>query len=384
MKQAYLTPAREELLWSGHLYDYSGYAKANREVIFRLERHVNIQTTSEDLIEELKTVEPETSLRLDSFFKARVSKTAALLRFYVPLLEKGNRYKICYTMMETAETHPEFVRRLNGYYNEVWVPTLWNKQAFVNSGVRIPCHVVPLGIDPDVYCPGSSSQLPTCELVSTKAAGLMEIPSGFHFISIFQPTFRKGLVVALRAFQAAFGDASSVNLILGSTAHGFNDEFRRQVQQNCPSAKVYLMSGKFTERDMAGIYRSTHAYVSTSLGEGWNLPLTEAAACGLPCIVPKHTAHLQYADESCAYMVPPDDCGPIYGSGGICTWYGGMPFFLMNDKATSVVSGHMRDIHDNYRDAMLKARQLMLRLRTTYTWDETAKIALERLKGIWK
>lgn len=383
-KPTYLAPAKNEILWSGHLYDYSGYAKSNREVMFRLAKSVKIQATSQNLTKEAKTVDKDMIAAIDSFFKKDVAHNAALLRFYVPLHEKGYRYKICYTMMETQRIHPDFVHRLNNYYNEVWTPTEWNKTAFRHSGVLTPMYVVPLGVDPLVYNPGSQGSLPKCELLSTKDANKLEVPRGFNFISIFQPTFRKGLHVLLRAFNEAFKGDPDVNLIIGCTGHGFNSGYRGYVKEYCPSSKVYLMSGSYSEREMADIYRSSHAYVSTSLGEGCNLPAIEAGACGIPCILPKHTGHLQYADDTCAYMVPYDEEGPIYGAGAVCIWYAGMPFALMNEKATSAVAKTMLEVRQNYRVAMEKANRFSERLRSAYSWNETASKALDRLKVIWK
>lgn len=37
------------------------------------------------------------------------------------------------------------------------------------------------------------------------------------------------------------------------------------------------------------LYNAADIFVSTSGAEGWNLPLTEAAACGLPCVAPMYS-----------------------------------------------------------------------------------------------
>jgi hypothetical protein len=41
-----------------------------------------------------------------------------------------------------------------------------------------------------------------------------------------------------------------------------------------------------------------------SRGEGWDLPMTEAAAAGLRLIAPRHTAYLTYLDAEVAQLIP--------------------------------------------------------------------------------
>jgi glycosyltransferase involved in cell wall biosynthesis len=38
------------------------------------------------------------------------------------------------------------------------------------------------------------------------------------------------------------------------------------------------------------IYNASDAYLSTATGGGWELPVTEAMACKLPCVIPNHTS----------------------------------------------------------------------------------------------
>ncbi len=380
----WLNPTPNELMWSGHLYDYSGYAKANREIMFRLAKDVTIQTTHDGIAIEPRVVDAMTASSLDQFKRKRISNQAALVRFYVPIMEKGDKYKICYTMMETEEVHPDFISRLNNYYNEVWTPTAWNKRAFEQSGLQMPCYVMPLGVDEKTFKPGVPGDLPRCELISTKERNKLEVPEGFIFLYVFQPTFRKGLSVLLECFEAAFQNDPTTKLVIGATAHSFGVDYRRNTAETCLKSKVYLMKGHFGEAEMAGIYRSVQAYVSTSMGEGWNLPASEAAACGVPCILPAHSAHLEYADDSNCYLIKPDAYGPISGAGLTCVWYKDMPFGLMGDTAKAQLVNHLKSIRSDYKEAKAKASLLSERMRAYYTWDLSARRCLERLQEIWQ
>ena len=62
------------------------------------------------------------------------------------------KYKIGYTMLETTGIPKEWVKQCN-MMEEVWVPSHFNEETFRDSGVKVPIHVIPLGIDPSYYSP---------------------------------------------------------------------------------------------------------------------------------------------------------------------------------------------------------------------------------------
>ena len=47
----------------------------------------------------------------------------------------------------------------------------------------------------------------------------------------------------------------------------------------------------FTDAELPSLYAAATHYVSLSHGEGWDMPLCEAAASGLAVIAPRHTAY---------------------------------------------------------------------------------------------
>jgi glycosyltransferase involved in cell wall biosynthesis len=59
-----------------------------------------------------------------------------------------------------------------------------------------------------------------------------------------------------------------------------------------------------TDAEMPGLYAAATHYWSMSHGEGWDQPMTEAAATGLRLIAPGHTAYLDYLDSDVAQLIP--------------------------------------------------------------------------------
>jgi glycosyltransferase involved in cell wall biosynthesis len=57
------------------------------------------------------------------------------------------------------------------------------------------------------------------------------------------------------------------------------------------------LAGRVTDEDLVGLYRRAWVLASTSAREGWNMSITEAAACGTPAVVTRIVGHLDAVDE---------------------------------------------------------------------------------------
>ena len=60
--------------------------------------------------------------------------------------------------------------------------------------------------------------------------------------------------------------------------------------------KIYLLHGDLSDEEMIGLYshEKVKALVSTSHGEGWGLPLFEAAYTGLPIVTTNWSGHCDF------------------------------------------------------------------------------------------
>ncbi len=380
-------PSRQkfpEVIWSGHMYDYSGYGRSNREILFRVANTMRVRLSLEGIIREPTIVDSHTKTRLDLHKGTIVSLRAPFLRFYGPLEEprKENTRKICFTMMETETAHPGFIDTLNRNYDEVWVPTLWNEVVFRSGGLRLPCLSMPLGVNPLLFRPIQGVERPA----ALRIAGgppVTEQPRGFAFVSVFQPTFRKGIDFMVEAFEKAFGGDPDVSLTFVTSVH------RQLVVYGCDPfsavggpdrvrSNIYHLVGCWSDDEMARIYSSFDAYITTSRGEGWNLPAAEADACGLPVIASLCSSHPQALGKRARYFRV-DGFGPYPGSGGICRWYEGQKFAKLGPKALDECVDLLREIRGLGGCYRFQRSQ---RNQPEYTWDKAAERVATRLMEV--
>lgn len=366
-----------EVVWSGHLYDYSGYGKMNRETIFRVANTLNVRldTTHQEPV----TVDEYLRHRLDAMKETLVGPKAPLLRVFGPDFQADrNRYRICWTMMESYKTHPQMVKLMNDGFNEVWAPTEWNRQVFVDSGVRVKTRAFGLGVNTLVYKIRPRQKMPSCRLLSTAQAGLVASPDGFIFLSLGLPSFRKGFDVIADAMEQLFKEKPDVHFVIALT-HSLPDWNQKVYQQFAKyKSRIWALEGRFDEHALSKVYSAADCYVSASRGEGWNLPVCEAAACGLPVICPDNTSHPEVVGKDAFVFATekPARCPEVEQVSG---WYGGMPFSVLGKKSVKALAEMMELVHSGDQVVRLKAAALHVRMLTDFSWDKTAEMIAYRL-----
>ena len=133
----------------------------------------------------------------------------------------------------------------------------------------------------------------------------LDLKTNFNFLTVAQLSPRKNTEQLIRCFIDQFGDNDDVGLIIkaniakNSLIDRVNTTFQfKQLLAKFPErkCKIYLLHGFLTEEEMAGLY--THpkvkAFVSTTHGEGFGLPLFEAGYNGLPVIATDWSGHLDF------------------------------------------------------------------------------------------
>lgn len=374
-------PKKGEAVWTGIIHGVSGYSKANREIVKRLDSISKVRFGPEMMFNDAEA-DQESKQMWSSHKWGEISPTAPRVTFLPPQNEPRAAYRIIYTMMETEIVHPDMIRLMNENYNECWTPTHWNAQTFRQSGLRLPVNVMPLGVDPAIYAPSLAAKMPRATLMTTSEVGKSEVPAGFIFCYVFQPSMRKGLDFLLSAFEEAFYADREVGLLLGTTAYSLSSG--GMLPNRDMKTRVWALQGKYNERDLAGMYRACQVYVCTSRGEGWNLPLTEAAACGLPVIAPRTSVHPELIPSGYGLFFDQDEYRVFPEAKKVSPWFEGIPFPEYGPNAKRTLVEILRTIKKEYSTAQIMGKRYSGYVRSKYTWGTSARIIGDRLKALIK
>ena len=170
---------------------------------------------------------------------------------------------------------------------KIITPSAWSKAGLIRSGVegdRIA--VVPLGVDPQIYYPVSGDR----RQLLRESFGWSNY---FIFLNIGGQTDRKGIRPLLKAFAAVVDKYPDARLVLKGSEllYPSRDEIAeacRVVLNDAERARVLprliYTGNQLSFAQIAEFYQAADVYVSPYLAEGFNLPVLEAVACGLPVI----------------------------------------------------------------------------------------------------
>jgi glycosyltransferase involved in cell wall biosynthesis len=192
----------------------------------------------------------------------------------------------------------EWVRPINRDVDEVWAPSTFVRNLYLESGVDAArvC-VVPNGVDADFFKPGGRPY----PLKSAKK---------FKFLFLGGTIHRKGIDVLLDAYCRAFTAADDVSLVIkdmGASGiyrgQGMGDRIRQlQSQTNVPH--ILYLDRDLTDDQMVQLYNACDCLVHPYRGEGFALPVLEAMSCALPVVVTAGGATDDFVDDKTGYRIP--------------------------------------------------------------------------------
>jgi glycosyltransferase involved in cell wall biosynthesis len=222
-----------------------------------------------------------------------------MLHFCMPhqLLPDPRKLNVNFTMFEASRVPPEWIHR-SRTHDLLIVPTASSRRAWEDSGMppgRI--RTCPLGVDTTVFAP--SWEPPGADQPRTR------------FLNVSEHGSRKNLGGLLRAWISATRPDDDAILTIKSGRSLKSAYLPAGLERAAP---VRVLRQPLSDNQMPGLYREATHYISASFGEGWDLPMTEAAASGLKLIAPDHSAYRHYLDPTIATMIPARAVPAVYDS----------------------------------------------------------------------
>ncbi len=133
----------------------------------------------------------------------------------------------------------------------------------------------------------------------------LDLKTNFNFLSVALLGPRKNIETSIKWFVEVFKNNEDVGLIL-KTGISKNSLIDRQKTKDYLArvleplgerkCKVYLLHGNLSDSQIHSLYKeqSVRAYITTTHGEGYGLPIFEAAYSGLPVIATDWSGHLDF------------------------------------------------------------------------------------------
>jgi glycosyltransferase involved in cell wall biosynthesis len=231
-------------------------------------------------------------------------------------LYKNKNVKKVYTFIVFEYELNEDLYRCNGSdfkiteftENNNWVitPSNWCKQKLIKYGLNpYKIIVVPHGIDPKIYYPLSQSER------SVIRSNLNISDNDFVFLNVGAPFHNKGTDILIKAFCNVAYKNKNIKLLLKYN----KDLYKMPLDVYIKSLnlgdlltdeicnKISIVESTFTLQQLRLLYGAADVYVSAYRGEGFNMPVLEAMACGLNTIVTEGGATDDFSCNGTTYKI---------------------------------------------------------------------------------
>lgn len=208
--------------------------------------------------------------------------------------------------VETTVCNKEWIKACNAM-DHIVVPSEFTRNIFIENGLS-PEHISAI---PEAF---------TCRLKKTPESvgfsnGLDSFPTSFNLLVFGQITGsdpesdRKNTFYNIKWLAELFEGDPDVGIIVKTNTgrlsvadrHHSETVLKDLVSQvkKGPYPKFYLAHGLMSQEEIAALYqhKNTMALVAPTRGEGWGLPILDAAVCGLPVIATNWSGHLDFMSK---------------------------------------------------------------------------------------
>lgn len=198
---------------------------------------------------------------------------------------------------EFGQIPQDWVQPMQAQVDEIWVPSNYVKQCYIDSGVDADrVQVIPNGVRTDLMHP--------------KAKPLkLDTDKTFKFLFVGGTIFRKGIDILLKVYHQTFSASDDVCLVIkgmgddtfykGQTA----GELIKQIKADPEGPEILYLTDEMSEEELAGLYTACDCLVHPYRGEGFGMPVAEAMSCALPVVVTAGGACDDFCNDENAYFV---------------------------------------------------------------------------------
>ena len=275
------------------------------------------------------------------------------------------KYKIGFTMLEVDGFPKEWIRQANKM-DEIWVPSEFNKLTMLKSGLKRPIYKIPLGVDSNYFNP---------QIHSYKNPN-----NDYVFFTNIEWGERKNPQMQLQQFNKTFRAIDDVCLIAKLNNSDPSINLQQQIKKlnlSEQGGRIYFIINRvFDYYQLPLLYRSIDCYITAGRGEGWDMPLMEAMACGLPTIATNWGAHQEFATADNSYLLNITGTIPAIAK---CPYYAGLNW--ANPDADHFCE-LLLTVFNNQQQARNKGLLAAKQMQQKWSWDNTATKIINRITAV--
>jgi len=365
------------LKWVGPIFDSSGYASSSRSYISGLINSNKLNLTLEaTTFEDKKIKYKEFSKLADSYVDKNLDTKIQIIHStpeIFPRFIDKNKYNIGYTTWETDKLPKDWIYLCN-QVDELFVPSTWNKEVFINSGVVKPITVIPHIINTNMNNKISNVSLGTDE-------------GCYVFYSIFQYIERKNPLGLLLAYLTEFTKEDNVCLVLKTYRLNTSVVEQNIIKQDILKTKESLKLTNYptirffgdliTNEQIRGLHNKCDCFVMIPRAEGFSITHAEAMSFGKPTIGVSYSGNTDFMNNDNSYLVS-YQLTPVYNMlfgeyNGSMTWA---------EPNINELKQIMRYVYNNREEAILKGKQGQLDIISNLNEVKISDLIIDRLEEI--
>jgi hypothetical protein len=225
-----------------------------------------------------------------------------------------NKKVIGYTVWETSKLPPKWVSCINKCVDEVWCPSTYNHEVFVNSGVSVNIRVVP-----HIFIKQNFGK---CNVILNET-NKEPVNGVYTFYNISELNIRKGVEDLVNVYCKTFSNKDKVRLILKLHHKSYSRGNRQYCVNivneimskflNCP--EIILLIDNLDDNQLSKLHEVGDCYVSLCKSEGFGLTIFDAYNYGKRIITTGYGGQVDYLGKDYPGLVK-YKIGPVTGMKG--------------------------------------------------------------------
>jgi glycosyltransferase involved in cell wall biosynthesis len=290
---------------------------------------------------------------------------------YNKLFPDNKTQFVLYTPIDAENIKRDFIENVTEF-DHIVTYTDFGKEQLLIGGMTQKIHVIPHGVD--------SSKFKRLDKPSVKKAMKMG-SDDFIVLNVSRNQPRKRLDMFFYIFSE-WVKRYNLPITVRAYYHGALQDYGIDILQWCEylgikdrlaiSRPDLSPTNGLTDEQMNMVFNSADVFFTTSAAEGWGLPVAEAMAVGVPCVLPKHSALAEWPEDNAVYA----ECYPFPS----LTDRGLNTIHHLTDVDSAIEALHKLYTDEKFRKELGESSYKHMQ-SPKFKWDVIAKQFMEIIKN---